>query len=491
MATATSFKASIYAYLDSLPTQTFQRLFSNPATCLVILRLLSTLSKQIIMALLYVDHSVPTTDIDQWFRREYASVARASLQELMKLHILTEEAVSTSASSTSQQRLLVMNSVFREQLRNALTGGGQHQSFGVPCLSRDKHQVDVAFLDRYATDKWESILHFLVGTSATDMPGPGVLGLLQQSGLMQQQSATGGGGEPGKLTITNNGFQFLLQDVSTQVWMFLLQYLDLAEKLQMDLVEVLHFLFQLGSLELGADYSTDSLTPTQLQMLEDLRDYGIVYQRKKRSRRFYPTRLATTLTTGLHNITPSFGQAGAAGGGGEASQDVGFIVLETNYRLYAYTDSPLQIAILNLFVSLKSRFANMVVGVITRDSMRSALAHGITADQIIVYLTTHAHVHMRDRNPVLPITVTDQLRLWEMEKNRIRPQNGYLYNKFTRPSDYAVVCKYARELGVVEWYSDKSYSFVVTPEGHQTVKAFLTRRLQRQSSDVQQPSHPA
>jgi transcription initiation factor TFIIH subunit 4 len=31
------------------------------------------------------------------------------------------------------------------------------------------------------------------------------------------------------LQITNKGFQFLLQDVNTQVWAFLLQYLDMAE----------------------------------------------------------------------------------------------------------------------------------------------------------------------------------------------------------------------------------------------------------------------
>lgn len=48
----------------------------------------------------------------------------------------------------------------------------------------------------------------------------------------------------------------------------------------MDSVEVLHFLMMLGSLELGQDYSKETLTPTQKHMLEDLREYGIVYSRK-------------------------------------------------------------------------------------------------------------------------------------------------------------------------------------------------------------------
>ena len=49
-------------------------------------------------------------------------------------------------------------------------------------------------------------------------------------------------------------------------------------------------------------------------------------------------------------------------------------------------DNPLQTAVLNLFVSVKSRFPNLVVGAITRDSVRKALLSGITADQVRVGL---------------------------------------------------------------------------------------------------------
>lgn len=59
-------------------------------------------------------------------------------------------------------------------------------------------------------------------------------------------------------------------------------------------------------------------------------------------------------------------------------------------------DSPLQIAILGLFVQLKCRFPNMVVGSLSRDSVRLALSNGITAQQIIHYLTMHTHPQMRN-----------------------------------------------------------------------------------------------
>lgn len=57
--------------------------------------------------------------------------------------------------------------------------------------------------------------------------------------------------------------------------------------------------------------------------------------------------------------------------------------------------NPLQIAVINLFVALKTRFPNMVVGQLTRESVKSALNKGITADQIISYFTAHAHPQMR------------------------------------------------------------------------------------------------
>ena len=51
--------------------------------------------------------------------------------------------------------------------------------------------------------------------------------------------------------ITADGFQFLLMDTNSQVWYFLLQYLDTVESKGFNLVECLTFLFQLSFLTLG------------------------------------------------------------------------------------------------------------------------------------------------------------------------------------------------------------------------------------------------
>ena len=94
--------------------------------------------------------------------------------------------------------------------------------------------------------------------------------------------------------------------------------------------------------------------------------------------------------------------------------------------MYAYTANLLRIAILNLFVTLKSRLPNLVIGQLTRHSVKSALKKGITADQIIAYLTHHAHPQMYKNEPLLPITVSDQIRLWEREQNRVTAVTGTL-----------------------------------------------------------------
>lgn len=57
--------------------------------------------------------------------------------------------------------------------------------------------------------------------------------------------------EDGSPVITRQGFQFLLLDRQTQVWHFILQYLDTVEQRGLSLIECLTFLFQLSFSTLG------------------------------------------------------------------------------------------------------------------------------------------------------------------------------------------------------------------------------------------------
>ena len=225
----------------------------------------------------------------------------------------------------------------------------------------------------------------------------------------------------------------------------------------MDQVDMLTFLFMLGSLELGQAYSTEKLTPTQLHMLDDLTDFGIIFRRNPGSQYFYPTRLGTTLTSDAGALRNS--NASLADALGAATSDKGYIIIETNFRIYAYTSSPLQIAVLNLFARLHTRYPNMVSGKLTKESVQRAISYGITADQIVSYLSTHAHPQMLKQ---LPPTVLDQVRLWQIEGDRMKTSQGYMFKEFNTPQEYQDAARYADNLGVLVWKSDGKRVFFVT-----------------------------
>ncbi|WFD34992.1 DNA-dependent ATPase protein rad54 [Malassezia cuniculi] len=442
---------SIETFLTQQPRSVLNRLYEKPASCLAVFRLLPMTARQIIMNMLFLDGPLQVTDCLKFFRKEHTHAHEAPLQRMELLSIIVVKGGTE----------LHFNRVFRDGMICALTGAGDFRSFGTPYhLSKDKI-VSISDIDEFSRQQWETILHFMVGNEQSSTPRKTVLYLLHRAGLMQR-----GEYNQNQLSITSAGFQFLLQDVNSQLWVLLLQYLSIAEERNMDLVEVLAFFFTVGSLELGRAYETAGLSPTQLQMLEELSDYGLVYRPGKHSGYFFPTRLATTLTSSTgSNLSMSSDQ-----------EEQGYIILETNYRVYAYTGNLLKIAILNLFVTLKSRFPNIVVGQLTRDRVKSALKKGITADQIIAYLEHHAHPQMYKNDPLLPITVTDQIRLWEREMNRVTTCLGNLYTDFTSAHDFEQVREYAQSLGVLQWHSDERRMLFVTSEGHERVREFIQRR---------------
>ncbi|KAK4570538.1 RNA polymerase II transcription factor B 52 kDa subunit [Recurvomyces mirabilis] len=437
-------------YLEQLPGTTFTKLYQQPSTALAIFRrMLPHLAKTLVMAMLYMPEPFATASLDTWVKgdAESAQAKDRALSILQRLRILFD---APDASGRSGIRL---SEQFAKSLRAALTGGGgEHRSFGVPCSTADATAVTVEDLDTFARRQWEAILYYVVGSANTGLGGAanisqGTKTLLQKGNYVRSTARA--------TSITQLGFTFLLQEVNAQIWDLLIVYLNYSTELRMDPVDVLSFLFTLGSLELGISYSTSNLTPTQLQMLEDLSDFGVVYQPPEDKTRYYPTRLATTLTSdapalpnsNLSSTTTT--DTASTTSTTPAQNEKGYILLETNYRLYAYTTSPLHLSLLSLFCALKTRYPNLTTAKITKKSILRALALSITSDQIITYLTTHAHPLMRLSTPTLPPTVVDQIRLWQLEGERMKSWNGFLIKDVGSQEEYEKAVRYAEALGVL------------------------------------------
>lgn len=70
----------------------------------------------------------------------------------------------------------------------------------------------------------------------------------------------------------------------------------------------------------------------------------------------------------------------------DATKPRGYIIVETNFKVFAYDPSDLQLALLKLFMDIECLLPNMAIGVLSRRSIRTALLNGISAEQITCYL---------------------------------------------------------------------------------------------------------
>jgi transcription initiation factor TFIIH subunit 4 len=318
-------------------------------------------------------------------------------------------------------------------------------------------------LEKYAKEKWENVLTYMVSTTTSEKMEflDSIKKLLNWSQLVTLDEETS------DTHITTEGFQFLLQETRSQVWKLLKQYLDSCESRKQVKIEALQFLFELSFLRIGEPKTVKGLTPTQTVMLLDLSELGIVCTRHPR---FYPTSMVIGITQASSDGRVSMLDDKM---GNSEDTTTGHIMIETNYRVYAYTKSNLQIALLSLFAQMDYRLPNMVVGLITRESVREAFKNGITADQILGYLYLHAHPQMRKKRPVIPETVADQIRLWEGERNRVAHHEGVLYDKFPNPEKFDLVVNYCKQLNMYLWSSDDKLILVGKREGHEMMKLFI------------------
>ncbi|KAF7232836.1 hypothetical protein EG68_11213 [Paragonimus skrjabini miyazakii] len=475
--------SSIFEYLRSVDILLLDGLYTHPPTCLVVFRELPELAKHIVSRLLFVEQPVPKSIVSGWVDKGSQPLLQDACKALSDLRLWHSVDGNVARGSWG------LNKKYQESLRIALFGGGKPLLGDMGSATTDKYSKNTEFLNTYASERWDALLHFMVGSESSEV-GATVRDILLMSNLMKN------GAPDSPIGITKHGFHFLLMSRQAQVRVFLLHFFDYLKETKKNLVAALQFVFQLSFLSPDKSYPVDALTPPQQEILQQMRELGLAYQRKRSAPRFYVTQLAIGLTgcRSDQTVSSSGNVIGAVPTGvsdpkmdsdtggyynqliASCSVDVGYILLETNFRLYAYTDSPLRTALLSLFSKIRARFPNLVVADITRDSVREALVRGITADQIISYLTTNAHPDMLRETPILPPTIVDQIHLWELERDRFVFQEGCLYEQFSKSTDFEVVRDYAKNIGVLLWENPERRLMVVSKSGHEDVRKFWKQK---------------
>ena len=122
--------------------------------------------------------------------------------------------------------------------------------------------------------------------------------------------------------------------------------------------------------------------------------------------------------------------------------------------------------------------ANLFVGVVTRESINNALSCGINAEQIISYLQQHAHPHVATRIPIVPDTVSDQVRLWEHDAQRVQQHSAVLYDDFPSKEVFEAVYTEAKKRAALLWRHPNDLKLAVKMEAHDELRVFVRKQTQ-------------
>ncbi|TYJ13093.1 hypothetical protein E1A91_A10G027800v1 [Gossypium mustelinum] len=366
----------------SLPAIKLDLLYRNQFICEAILRSLPPLAKKYVLQMLYIDIPITSKPLQEWLLADGSSKHKVAIDRLIQLRVF--EVIDRKKETTYK-----LNSTFQTNLRKHMISGGILPREPMP-QSVTARLPTSEELDAYAHEQWECFLLQLISSGQAEKSTSFSSSMMRifQRGLLRQRDK-----EAPRLT--ESGFQFLLMDTNAQLWYIIREYISNSEEQGVDQADLIAFLLELSFHTPGEAYSLDTLTDDQTTMIKDLADLGLVKLQKGRKESwFIPTKLATNLSVSLTD---------------SSSRKQGFVVVETNFRMYAYSSSKLHCEILRLFARVEYQLPNLIVGAITKESLYNAFENGITAEQIVTFLQQNAHPRVAAKIPSVPENVTDQL----------------------------------------------------------------------------------
>ncbi|KAK9267701.1 hypothetical protein L1049_010133 [Liquidambar formosana] len=438
----------------SLPAVKLDKLYDNTFICEAILRSLPPLAKKYVLEMLYIDSPITAKSMEEWVLADGFSKHRVAIDRLIQLRVFTET-VDRKKETTYR-----LNPTFQTNLQKHLIHGGVLPRESMPS-NITVRLPSLEDLEAEALEQWECFLLHLISSAHAERLTNFSSSMMKvfQRGLLSQRDK-----EAPRLTV--NGFQFLLMDTNAQLWYIIREYISNSEERGVDPADLISFLLELSFHVTGEAYNMNTLNevqrnanqgPCRLGLGQTSAGVASTILGRKESW-FIPTKLATNLSVSLSD---------------SSSRKQGFVVVETNFRLYAYSTSKLHCEILRLFSRIEYQLPNLIVCAITKESLYNAFENGITAEQIISFLQQNAHPRVAERMPSVPENVTDQIRLWESDLNRIEMTPSHLYDGFPSREVFEGACDFARECNALLWEDSKKMRLVVKGEIHTEMRKHL------------------
>lgn len=434
----------------ALPAMKLDKLYDSTFICEAVLRSLPPLAKKYVLQTLFIDSPVTAKSMEEWVLPDGFSKHKVAIDRLLQLRVFLE------ISDRKKESSYKMNPKFQSNMQKYLVYGGTLPREPMP-LSITVRLPTVEDLEAYALEQWECFLLQLISSAQAERLTSFSSSMMRvfQRGLLSAR-------ENEAPRLTENGFQFLLLDTNAQLWYIIREYISTSEDRGVDSTDLISFLLELSFHTMGEAYNMNALTDIQRNAIKDLADLGLVkLQQGRKESWFIPTKLATNLSVSLSD---------------SSSRKQGFVVVETNFRMYAYSSSKLHCEILRLFSRVEYQLPNLIVGSITKESLYNAFENGITGEQIISFLQQNAHPRVAEKMPSVPENVTDQIRLWETDRNRVEIMPSHMYDDFPSKEVFEATCDFAREISGMLWADSKHMRLIVHGEFHQHMRDFLRRQ---------------
>ncbi|VDK67193.1 unnamed protein product [Onchocerca ochengi] len=459
-------------YLSGRPTDQLDKLYSSPAVSFAVFRLLPGLAQQLILKTIWLCDTDKKCEWHTWSAPDSETAVMNHIDGLKKLRIISgDEKVMLNVRLTLYIFVAAIDWLRKPLYRRAYLKAtriglckASELCVVTDCDERTRKSTNKD-LGKKAIERWECILHYLALPSQKSEQG--VSGTTKM--LFRSAGLTSCENDDGDMEITSAGFQFLLLDRSEQIWTYLLHYFHMQEIAD----------YKDRPTGSRAFLINESWSELIKDFLMHLRELGLVFIRKRKDGFFFLTPLLNHLTSTSYASKTNI----------ENRNQSGFVIVETNYRVYAYTDSSLQLAILSTFTEMLYRFNDMSVGILSREAVRRAFQVGITASQIIAFLRTNAHpttlavaIEYGGVIQSLPITVADQIRLWEDERRRLEFCSAAVYSSFESENEYLALKEYVNSQAILLWCDDVQRLIVITEEGHESVKEWWKMKAGKNGS---------
>jgi hypothetical protein len=505
--------------LHGMDKTTFLQLLSDRWSCTCIIRVLTPLSRAMILSAIG-DGGVYEFDFTQ---KDGLMERKLAIELLLQLGLFQQDPVATTtitvtspptssafadaaprtAGATknlntineSSYKLLYLHPIFYQNVRLMLISNWNEEKPYIEMSSSSSadggggvggsssnNGNDMESSERHAREKFTQRLKYVIEPnittpqtkSSTTVTTTAVQSIER---IFETDMKLIDGKNPRDRKITRFGLSFMLLSVHDQVWSIIQTFAKTNNTLSTTTTtdndnpaaQILRTLFRLSFCTFGTRYVFPSKTDDVdfFHVFPILHELGLIFADVIHYQYFIPTSL------GVYGVFKPILQLSQQRQQHRQSNIVGLvaegsrfsemkIIVETTMSVFAFVepnaDTEIQCKLLELFVEIQAMLPNVIVGLLTRESVQRAISKGIKATQLIDFLTQNAHekviVERSKGGHLVPQNVKDQLILWGSETSRLTFIPGHVVDGFKDRKLFNLVLDFAKQHNHCAWYRD-------------------------------------